>query len=95
MPHFWIDDDTSLYDVLGQDYTLVSFDPAASADALVDAAEARGFPLGVLNCEVPDESNWLQTRLILVRPDRHVAWRGDTLPDDVDGLLDVLTGKPV
>ena len=95
MPHFWIDDDTSLYDALGQDYTLVSFDAAVSVDALVEAARARGFPLSVLNCEAPETSEWLQTRLILVRPDRHVAWRGDALPDDIDQLLDLLTGKRI
>ena len=93
MPHFWIDRDTSLYDALGSDYTLVSFDAAIAADALVEAAQRRGFPLTVLNCEVPDESEWLQTKLILVRPDRHVAWRDDALPDDADRLLDVLTGR--
>jgi hypothetical protein len=28
----------------------------------------------------------------LVRPDQHVAWRGDRIPDDAGGLLDRLTG---
>ena len=93
MPHFWIDDDTSLYDALGDDHTLVSFDAAIAPDAFVEAARRRGFPLSVLNCEAPDHSEWLQTKLILVRPDRHVAWRGDVLPDDLDRLLDRLSGK--
>ena len=93
MPHFWIDDDTSLYDALGNGYTLVSFDAAIAPDAFVEAARRRGFPLDVLNCEVPGHSEWLQTKLILVRPDRHVAWRGDALPDDLDLLLDRLSGK--
>ena len=93
MPHFWIDDDTSLYDALGNGYTLVSFDAAIAPDAFVEAARRRGFPLDVLNCKVPDHSEWLQTKLILVRPDRHVAWRGDALPDDLDVLLDRLSGK--
>lgn len=93
MPHFWIDDDTSLYDALGDDHTLVSFDAAVATGPLLEAAKERGFPLSVLNCELPDHSEWLQTNLILVRPDRHVAWRGDALPDDLDLLLDRLSGK--
>jgi hypothetical protein len=28
----------------------------------------------------------------LVRPDQHVAWRGDALPDDVAMLLRQVTG---
>ena len=95
MPHFWIDDDTSLYDALGRDYTLVSFDAAVATDPLLEAAQARGCPLSVLNCEAPERSEWLRTKLILVRPDRHVAWRGDALPDDVNRLLDTMTGQCV
>ena len=95
MPHFWIDNDRSLYDALGNDHTLVSFDAAIAADAFLAAANKRGFPLSFLRCEAPDQSDWLQTKLILVRTDRHVAWRGDALPDDAGHLLDVLTGNQV
>jgi hypothetical protein len=31
-------------------------------------------------------------KLVLVRTDEHVAWRGDALPDDVAGLVDTLRG---
>ena len=33
------------------------------------------------------------TRLTLVRPDQHVAWRGDALPDDPVALLRHVTGR--
>jgi hypothetical protein len=29
----------------------------------------------------------------IIRPDHHVAWRGDRLPSDVDDLLDAITGS--
>ena len=93
MPHFWIDDATSLYDALGDDYTLVCFDDTAGTKVLEEAAERRGFPLSVLRCSPPESTGWCQTRLVLVRPDRHVAWRGDALPGDVEGMLDLLCGR--
>lgn len=31
-------------------------------------------------------------RRVLVRPDGHVAWRGERLPDDLDSLLDQIRG---
>jgi hypothetical protein len=34
-------------------------------------------------------------RLVLVRTDQHVAWRGDALPEDVGAMLDVLRGARV
>ena len=88
-----IDDDTSLYDALGDDYALVSFDRSIATAAFEDAARKRGFPLNVVVCEKPDSAAWLQTSLILVRPDRHIAWRGDALPEDAESLLDLLTAR--
>jgi FAD-dependent monooxygenase len=31
--------------------------------------------------------------LVLVRPDGHVAWRGDVPPDDAGPLFDLVTGR--
>ncbi len=31
--------------------------------------------------------------LALIRPDHHVAWRGDAVPDDPGRILDVVTGR--
>jgi hypothetical protein len=33
-----------------------------------------------------------ERKLVLVRPDGHVAWRSDTLPTDVTGLLNRIRG---
>ena len=29
----------------------------------------------------------------LLRPDQHVCWRGDALPENPGGLLDIVTGR--
>jgi hypothetical protein len=34
-------------------------------------------------------------RLVLVRPDGHVAWRGDSQPDDALMLIDMVRGAGV
>jgi hypothetical protein len=33
-----------------------------------------------------------ERRLVLVRPDGHVAWRSDTLPADAGQLIDTVRG---
>jgi hypothetical protein len=36
-----------------------------------------------------------ERRLVLVRPDGHVAWRADTEPADAGALIDVVRGQPI
>jgi hypothetical protein len=45
--------------------------------------------LGVTDAAV--RSAW-GGRLVLVRPDQHIAWRTDGTPSDWDVVLDVVTG---
>jgi hypothetical protein len=35
----------------------------------------------------------LERRLVLVRPDHHVAWRGDREPGDCRAVLERVTGR--
>lgn len=44
------------------------------------AAEARGVPLAVLRLEDPALARLYGARFVLIRPDQHVAWRGDNAP---------------
>ena len=51
-----------------------------------------GLPLKVLRIDHPEVSALYERRLTLIRPDQHVAWRGDALPDDCRRLVDVVRG---
>jgi len=93
-PHHWLADGSSLYDHLGWGFTLLALGNADTATA-VAAAAGRGFPLQVLTPAEPDRTalaDLYGSSLTLIRSDHHVAWRGDQLPDDIQGLLDVVTG---
>ncbi|MRK00459.1 monooxygenase [Aeromicrobium sp. S22] len=94
-PHHWLKDGSSLYDHLGNGFTLLVLNDL-DAGELVRRAEARGVPLEVLTVEEPDLAELTvlyETGAALIRSDHHVAWRGDALPDDLDRLLDVITGS--
>jgi 2-polyprenyl-6-methoxyphenol hydroxylase-like FAD-dependent oxidoreductase len=91
-PHVWLDDGRSLYDALGPDYTLLRFDPAADSAPLEAAARQRGVPLAVLDVNAQAARGLYAHALVLSRPDQHVAWRGDTLPDDPLALIDRVRG---
>ena len=91
-PHVWLDDRRSLYDLLGPEYTLLRFDPKARIAGLLEAATRRHVPLTMLDVEAPDAQALYRRNLVLVRPDQHVAWRGDDEPADAMDLIDLVRG---
>jgi hypothetical protein len=49
-------------------------------------------PLQVITLREPEVLQRYGYRLILVRPDGHVAWRGDEMPADPATLVDRVRG---
>ena len=94
-PHFWLSDGRSLYDALGDGYGLIRFDPDVAADGLVAAAKGRGIPLTMLDVDDAQARSVYAKTLVLVRPDQHVAWRGDEEPNDPVDLIDLVRGHPM
>jgi hypothetical protein len=91
-PHLWLRDGRSLYDALGPGFTLLRRDPSVGLDGLVAAARERGLPLTVLDLDFEETAAFYPQTLVLVRPDQHVAWRGDTAPADPLALVDLIRG---
>jgi 2-polyprenyl-6-methoxyphenol hydroxylase-like FAD-dependent oxidoreductase len=78
-PHFWLPPKRSVFDEFGKDFTLLDFGAPRAANALVEAAQARAVPLKTLRLDAPD--GLYATKLVLVRPDQHIAWHGNDIAD--------------
>lgn len=92
-PHLWLEDGSSLYDHFGPGFTLLSLaGDAAAAEAVGRAAAQRGVPLSVVSLDDPRLKRRYGAGLTLIRPDQHVAWRGDVLPSGLDDLFDRVLG---
>jgi 2-polyprenyl-6-methoxyphenol hydroxylase-like FAD-dependent oxidoreductase len=92
LPHFWLRDGRSLYDAVAPGYTLLRFDPAVNVVGLRGAAAHAGVPLALLDIDSGHVPDAYRHRLILSRPDQHVAWRGDEPPADAVALIDLIRG---
>jgi hypothetical protein len=59
---------------------------------LAQAARARRVPLREIAIADPAIAALYERQLVLVRPDGHVAWRGDALPADPAGIVERMRG---
>jgi 2-polyprenyl-6-methoxyphenol hydroxylase-like FAD-dependent oxidoreductase len=76
LPHAWLPDGRSLYDVLGPDHTLLCFTGEADPTPFAHAAAERGMPLTIVDLTGVLPVSHCAAPLVLVRPDQHVSWRG-------------------
>jgi hypothetical protein len=97
LPHLWLDAPgpgrRSVFDQLDCGFNLIRVgEDAPAGEAFEDASRKLRVPMKVVDLPQSPARDLYQTSLILVRPDRYIAWRGDALPDDVSGLLSAAVG---
>jgi 2-polyprenyl-6-methoxyphenol hydroxylase-like FAD-dependent oxidoreductase len=92
-PHVWLADGRSTLDLFGRGFVLLRLRaPDLDTAPLERAARAVRLPLQVVDLAEPAVAERYERRLVLVRPDGHVAWRADTLPADPMALIDCVRG---
>tara|TARA_R110000751_G_scaffold288076_4_gene393158 strand:+ start:3751 stop:5409 length:1659 start_codon:yes stop_codon:yes gene_type:complete len=91
-PHFWLADGRSLYDAMGSGFAFLRLAPDVDASAFEEAASQCGLPFTLLDVTAEEAGAAYGTKLVLVRPDQHVAWRGDALPKDTHAFVDRIRG---
>lgn len=92
-PHVWLADGRSTLDLFGRSFVLLRLgNDAPAVPGFMAAARARAMPLDIVTLTQSDVFAVYQRRLVLVRPDGHVAWRGDLEPDDISAVLDRVRG---
>ena len=91
-PHAWLRDGRSTLDLFGRGFTLLQLDPSADATPLVAAARACGVPLELVVLGEPAVREAYERALVLVRPDGHVAWRGNAVPADPATVMERVRG---
>ena len=92
-PHAWLADASSVLDLFGEGFTLLRLgERPPDAGPLAQAAHTRGVPLRAIAIADPAIAELYERKLVLVRPDGHVAWRGDALPAHPAGIVERMRG---
>jgi 2-polyprenyl-6-methoxyphenol hydroxylase-like FAD-dependent oxidoreductase len=78
-PHAWLHDGSSLFDHFGAGFTLVvsAQMPMSDMESWKAPAQALAVPLKIIQCKEAALTQLYPTHFTLIRPDQHVAWRGD------------------
>jgi len=93
LPHVWLDDGTPIQDRIPEGYTILQLGgTGADASGLAQAIKAYGAPVSTL--DIPDAAarDLYQHDIIVLRPDLHIVWRGNRLPEDVREIAAIATG---
>ena len=90
----WRAEGTALHDHIGAGYNLLRLgQPAANTAKLEQAIRETGAPITVHEVREPDLREMYGADLVLLRPDLHIAWCGDTAPADAAELAELVTGR--
>ena len=93
LPHCWLDDGTPMQDHLPETYVLLRLGrKAASGSAVAQAYAAIKAPFQEVSIPSDRIRDLYQSDLILMRPDLHIVWRGNAVPDNLTEIVSLSTG---
>lgn len=92
LPHVFLEDGRAVYDLLGKWFTVLVTD-GADCSAFTRAAQEIGVPLEIVTIDDAKAATIYEQPIVLVRPDHHVAWRGDAVPGDAKAILQLALGN--
>ena len=92
IPHMRLADGQALQDILGDDYNIVDLTGSADTSALEAALSEIGASVQVTRLDEPNLRDVYGCSLLLLRPDLHVIWRGNSVPEDPRHLAAIATG---
>jgi 2-polyprenyl-6-methoxyphenol hydroxylase-like FAD-dependent oxidoreductase len=93
LPHVWLGDGTPIQDRIPDGYTVLRLGGTRAETSALEAA-IKNYGARVSTLDIPDTAarDICGYDLLLLRPDMHVVWRGNRLPDDIGYVAATATG---
>ena len=82
------------FEELGAGFSLLAFGADdRTVSGFEQAAVSLGVPLKIIRDSYDAGRKAYEARLILVRPDRYVAWAGDAAPENAQAVIAKIVGR--
>jgi len=91
-PHAWLDDGRSTLDLFGRGFVLLCFRSDAASSRMCDAFAHAHVPLQVVELDSQAIRTLYERDFVLVRPDGHVAWRANAVPEQCAFIAQTVRG---
>ena len=93
-PHVWLTPSLSTLDLTGKKFSLFCLTsvPLETKD-FEDFTQKLGIPMDIHFINSLEAQQLFTYNYVMVRPDGHIAWRGDYLPIDMNKFWSLLTGQ--
>ena len=91
-PHAWLEDGRSTLDLFGYKFVLLRFNLEIDCSKWIKAAAELSVPFECVDISSHQIRLLYERDLVLVRPDGHVAWRGISVPSNIEHIFEVVTG---
>ncbi len=93
LPHCWLDDGSALQDQLSETYILLSLGKKPlDTSKLRQSYEKIGAPVAEVRIESDRLRDLYGFDFLVLRPDMHVAWRGNDAPPNPQEIASISTG---
>lgn len=91
-PHTWLKPGKSTLDLFGREFVLMCFQSNPEVERFEQACQERGIPFKSQYIDNPQIAHLYECAFVLVRPDGHIAWRDDRLPENPGMVIDQARG---
>jgi 2-polyprenyl-6-methoxyphenol hydroxylase-like FAD-dependent oxidoreductase len=93
-PAVYLANGQPLFGLFGPEYTLLNLESDAIDSRKIEkSASSIGLPLTVVSIDDDHVRSLYRYNLVLIRPDQHVAWRGQQAPDNIEEILNKVAGR--
>ena len=94
LPNIFLKDGRAILDLIDfQGFTLFNMSENSRNEKLINIFEKLKIPFQIIQVLDSDAIKLFEKEYILVRPDQHICFRGDSLPEDCESLVSRIIGE--